>query len=198
MYAKTLILTAGLTLLGTVPAAWAQYRTDDRPYPPQTDEQRGPAYGPDYGQVARAAHEIQQTAASINFQAFRNNRRPNDQEAEMLDRLRDLSTRSRHFQAEIARSRDLQYTVNDFQALADSFDATADAMRVVNRRPYLDQGMARIAYLMNQLAPAYGVNLDFRARLGYGDRDRDRDGDRYRDRDRDRNYDRDGYRPPVR
>jgi hypothetical protein len=191
MYAKTLILAAGLTVLGSAPAAFAQYRPYDRPDAPGYDQRYQ-----DYGQVTRAARSLQETATSMSYQAYRNNRRPNRDEAEVLQSLRDLAGRARHFQSEVGRyRRDPRHTADDFQALADSFDATASAMRSIDRRPYLDRGMARVAFFLDQLAPFYGRDAEFRARLGYGDRDHDRD-DRYRDRER--GYDRDGYRPPQR
>src|SRR5207244_3720156 len=110
-HAKTLILAAGLTLMGSIPAAQAQYRTYNR-YD-QTYDQRY-----HFRQVAHDAREIQETAASISYQAFRNNRRPDEAEAEALDRLRDLSAQARHFQSEIGRyGADPQHSADDFQAL---------------------------------------------------------------------------------
>jgi len=177
MKAKPLILAAGLTLVSSVPAAWAQYRSYDRPYDSNYDQTYQESYR-DYGQVTRAAREIQETAASISYQAFRNNRRPDEAEAEALDRLRDLSARARHFQSEVGRYRqDPRHTADDFQALADAFAAAADSLSNVNRRPYVERGMARIAYRLDMLAPYYGQSGDFRERMGYRD-------DGYRDHDR--------------
>ncbi|HZF14279.1 MAG TPA: hypothetical protein VFE33_36255 [Thermoanaerobaculia bacterium] len=156
-YAKTLILAAGLTLLGSTPAAWAQYRSYDRPYS---------TYDQNYGQMARAAHEIQETAATISYQAFRNNRRPDDDEAQALDRLRELSSQARHYQWEVGRFRqDPQQTMADFQVLANTFDAAADALANLPSRPYVERGMSRIALYLDQLAPYYGQSGDFRIRF---------------------------------
>jgi hypothetical protein len=191
MKAKTLILAASLTVLGTAPAAWAQYdRYDrsDRRYPEGNIER-----------VVTEAHQIAETALSMTRQAERNNRRPDWREAEALGRLRDFASRARRFEAEVNRYRqDRRHTADDFRALVDSYNVAERALRQINGRPYIDRGMDRIAGLMDDLAPYYGREGGFRSRYGY--RDRDRDGYRDRDRDgyRDRDSDRDGYRPPVR
>src|SRR5262249_6097766 len=110
----------------------------------------------------------QSAAATISYQAFRNNRQPDEAEAEALDNLRELSSQARHFQWQVGRSRqDPQHTADDFQALAESFNAAADALSTIDRRPYVERGMSRIAYYLDQLAPYYGQSGDFRARMNY-------------------------------
>jgi len=177
MHPKTLILAASLTLLGTAPAAWAQPVTPEHRYPDATHIER----------VIGVAQDMSRTAAAMSRDADRNNRHPNNEEAAMLDRLHELSSRARHFEAEVEQfRRSPEHTSEDFQALVATFDATADALRTTNRRPYVDRGMAHIARLMDELSPYYGRTGDFRERHGYRDQDDD-----HRDRDRD-------DRPPVR
>ncbi len=177
MHPKTLILAASLTLLGTAPMAWAQ------PGPPPEHRY------PDSAHIERVigmAQDMSRTAASMTREAERNNRRPNNEEAAMLDRLRELTTRTKHFQSEVERFRQSpERTAEEFQAMVATFDATADALRSTNRRPYVDRGMAHIARLMDDLSPFYGRPADFRERHGYRDLDNDRPMDRDVDRDRD-------------
>jgi uncharacterized membrane protein YccC len=181
MHPKTLILAASLTLLGTAPAAWAQ--NDPPPehrYPDSAHIER----------VIGVAQDMSRTAAYMSREAERNNRRPNDAEGAMLDRLRELTTRAKHFEGTVEQFRQSpERTSEDFQALVSTFDATADALRTTNRRPYIDRGMAHIARLMDELSPYYGRTGDFRERHGY----RDQGDDSHRDNNRDRDN-----RPPVR
>ena len=180
MHSKSLLLAASLTLLGTAPAAWAQSA------PPAPMEHRYPD-ADHIERVIGAAQDMSRTAAAMSRDARHNNRRPNNEEAAMLDRLQELTTRAKHFETEVTQfRRSPEHTAEDFQALVTTFDATADALRTTNRRPYIDRGMAHIARLMDELSPYYGRSADFRERHGYHDQDDD-----HRDHDRDN-------RPPVR
>lgn len=184
MRTQTFLLAASLTLLGTAPAAWAQNDAPEHHYPDAAHIER----------VIGVAQDMSRTAAAMSHQADRNNRKPKDEEAAMLDRLHELASRTKHFEAGVEQFRQSpEHTAEDFQALVSTFDATADALRTTNRRPYVDRGMAHIARLMDELSPYYGRNADFRERHGYHD-----DGDnRDHDRDHDKDHDRDP-RPPVR
>src|SRR5207244_11907286 len=111
--ANNLILAASLTLLGTAPAAWAQYpyRTY-RSYEYRSMES---------SRMLQVVHSMDTTAQWMSRMADRNNRRPDDAEAVALDRLHDLSIRARHFEAEVSRYRqDPQHTEDDFQAVVDA------------------------------------------------------------------------------
>ena len=180
MHRKTFILAASLTLLGTAPMAFAQEAPPpEHRYPDTAHIER----------VIGVAQDMSRTSAAMSRQADRNNRKPNGDEAAMLDRLHELNTRAKHFETEVEQFRQSpEHTADDFQALVATFDATADALRTTNRRPYIDRGMAHIARLMDELSPYYGRTGDFRERHGYRDQD-DRPMDRDHDRDR---------RPPVR
>ena len=77
---------------------------------------------------------------------------------------------ARHFEATVEQFRQSpERTSEDFLALVTTFDATADALRTTNRRPYIDRGMAHLARLMDELSPYYGRTGDFRERHGYRD-----------------------------
>jgi hypothetical protein len=177
MKSNTLLLAASLTLLGTAPAAWAQPAPIEHRFPDSAHIER----------VIGAAQDMSRTATAMSRQADRNNRRPDHEEGAVLDRLHELTTRAKHFEAQVTQFRQSpEHTSEDFQALVATFDVTADALRATNRRPYIDRGMAHIARLMDELSPYYGRNADFRERHGYHDSDDD-----HRDHDHDDH-------PPVR
>ncbi len=204
MKARTLLVAASLTLLGTAPAAWAQYDRPDSGYrQDQGDRYPGPE---NMRQVAAEAHQISTIAVSLSRQASRN-RRPSDRELEAMNRLHELADRAVHFEREVGRYRqDPRHTAEDFRSLVEAFNVSERSLREIDRRSYIDRGMDRLAGFMDQLAPYYGQEARFRS--GYGDRDRDRhdrdhdgyrrgDGDR-RDNDPNRDGQDNGYRPPVR
>jgi hypothetical protein len=125
--------------------------------------------------VAVLAHEIEETAASIRRQAERNNRRPDRSEARMLAALRELHEEANHFHDQVEQgSRRGSHSSRDFGQLLDAYDFTAESLRYVSRRPYVDRGMERIGYLIDEISRAYGYNQRDRHRDGHG-----RYGDRY-------------------
>ncbi|MBW8878301.1 MAG: hypothetical protein JF614_25335 [Acidobacteria bacterium] len=190
---RTTLITAALLALLLAPALQAQYGGYRNP------DRYGNRY-PDYGHMDRVsylAHQLDETARNIYRQAARNNRRPDQYEAQMLDDLRQLAGNAAHFHDEVEGNRqNPRHTANDFARLEESFNQLGLTMQSVRPRPYVDRGMERIYNLMTELSRYYGGNgYDRWGRYGH-----DRyDGDRY-DRGRnpyDRDYNRDnGYRPP--
>ncbi|HKV08534.1 MAG TPA: hypothetical protein VJ725_10365 [Thermoanaerobaculia bacterium] len=184
MRSTTLIATAALALTLTSTAAHAQWSNR---YP-----DRGRS-----GSVSELAYEIEATATSIYREAARNNRRPDREEARVLSNLRALEDRAREFRQEVRDGRwddrrdgrydrydrrddrrDYRDDSRDYDRLADAFYATADSLRYINRRPYIDRGMDRIYTLLGEVSRYYGGN----DRWGWSDRRGWRDYD-YRGRD---------------
>lgn len=149
------------------------------------------------------AHEVDEIAASIYRQAAANNRRPDREEARMLNSLRELAREADQFHRGVERYRrsDRNATRN-FEDLVDAFYRTGDALRWVDRRPYVDRGMDRIAGLLSEISRSYGFD-DRYDRWSHGRDDRyghdryarprGRYGRGYDDRDR---WDDHGRRPP--
>jgi hypothetical protein len=210
---STPLVTAAVLALSLSTVAWG----DDRWNNPHGDQDR---YGrsdhrSDFGRVSQLAREIARTADSIHREYERNNRRPNRGEARVAVALHELEDAAVHFYRQVdgyGDRQDSRHSSRDFEVLLRTFDATADTLRYVRPRPYVDRGMDRIWSLLSDMDRSYGVSG--RYGRGYGQnryddrngRDRydrdgyDRDGDDRYDRDdhRDRNdrRDDDGYRPP--
>jgi hypothetical protein len=191
-------MTAALLALLLAPALQAQ-----RPYdtPGRYDRPDGPPGSyPDFrhmDRVAYLAHQLDDTARAIYRQASRNNRRPDQYEAQMLNDLNQLYGQAAHFHDEVETNRrNPHHTANDFARLEQAFNQLGVTMQSVRPRPYIDRGMERIYNLMTELSRYYGGRGY--SRWGHYGHDR---GDRYDDHDRyDRDHDRDnrdnGYRPP--
>lgn len=187
MRSTTLIATAALALSLTS-AAQAQWSNR---YPDRHSE-----YGRS-GRVASLAYEIEETASSIHREAERNNRRPDRNEARVLADLHELEERAEEFRNGLDgrdrhdrydRHRDSRYDNRDFDQLVDAFYTTAESLRYIDRRPYIDRGMDRIYTLLGEVSRSYGGSRDDRWGSGRGRGWRDYDG---RGRGR---YDRDGDR----
>ncbi|HVR96862.1 MAG TPA: hypothetical protein VMW27_09620 [Thermoanaerobaculia bacterium] len=134
--------------------------------------------------ITALAREIEDTAASIRRQAEQNNRRPDRNEARMLSALRELHEEASHFQDEVGDSRrDSRGSRGDLGELFRAYDLTAESLRHVSQRPYVDRGMEQIGYLLKELSQS----PEYYPRDRYDSRLRD---DRYDDRGR---YD---YRSP--
>ena len=119
--------------------------------------------------VAAMAREIENTAASIRRQAERNNRRPDRDEARMLSALRELHEEADDFRNEVGDNRrDSRQDVRGFRELLRAYDFTGESLRYVSRRPYVDSGMERIGYLIDQISRSYGY--DQRDRYGRDER----------------------------
>lgn len=197
MRSTTLIATAALALTLTSTAAHAQWSN------------RYPDRGRSTGRVSELAYEIEATATSIYREAARNNRRPDRDEARVLANLRELEDRAREFRQEVRdgrwddrrdgrydrydrrddrrdNRRDYRDDSRDYDRLADAFYATADSLRYIARRPYIDRGMDRIYVLLGEVSRFYGGN----DRWGWSDRRGWRDYD-HRGRDGRGRYDRD-------
>lgn len=187
MRSTPLIATAALALSLTS-AAHAQWSS------------RYPDRGRSTGRVAELAYEIEATATSIYREAARNNRRPDRDEARVLANLRQLEARAREFRYEVRDGRrddrrydryerydrrrdsrrDYRDDARDYDRLADAFYATADSLRYIARRPYIDRGMDRIYHLLGEVSRYYGGNdrwgwderRGWRGRDGYSGRDR--------------------------
>ena len=183
MRSTTFISTAAL-FLGLSAAAMAQpsdYRRDsyrDR-YP---DRSRN-------GRVEALAREIEQTAAAMQREYDRNNRRPDRDEARVSANLRELYQEAYAFRAEVddyrRGSRDRRDGRRDLNELFRAFDQTAESLRYIAARPYVDRGMDRMWDLLRELRRDHGYGQAYRSQGRY-----DRDGDRYRDRGRyERRYD---------
>lgn len=196
---STPLVTAAVLALSLSTVAWG----DDRWGNPHGDQDY--RYNDRYnrGQVDELAREVARTADAIHREYERNNRRPNRDEARVAVALHELEEAAVRFYDRVEdRGRDSRRGSRDFEVLLRTFDNTADTLRYINRRPYVDRGMDRIWSLLTQMDRYYGVSG--RYGRGYGNnryddrygRDRyDRDGrDRYDRHDRD---DHDGrYRPP--
>lgn len=182
-------IAASVLALGLSPAVQAQ----------RWGHQTSPYSRWDGQRTYTLAHEIDEIASQMRYQAERNNRRPDRREARMLEALYRLDVAaSRYHQQLEGYRRDPRQTNSNFVALVRAFDDTSEALRRVEPRSYLDRGMERIAYLLSDMSPYYGRSYrwenhghDRYDRDGRYDRDRyDRDGRYDRDRDDDR------YRPP--
>jgi hypothetical protein len=199
---RTSLITAALLALALAPSLQAQ----DRYYPQDQnrqdqnldrhDDHRGPGSYPDLrrmDRVAYLAHQLDDTARGIYRQASRNNRRPDQYEAQMLNDLNQLYGQAAHFHDEVEGNRqNPRHTANDFARLEQSFNQLGVTMQSVRPRPYIDRGMERIYSLMTELSRYYGG----RGYNRWGHYGHDR-GDRYDNGD---HHDRDnrdnGYRPP--
>jgi hypothetical protein len=184
----TLIATAALALTLTS-AVHAQNRYPDR--------------GRSTGRVSELAYEIEATASSIYREAARNNRRPDRNESRVLSNLRELEDRAQEFRQEVRDGRgydrrddrrydrrddrrDSREDARDYDRLADAFYATAESLRYIDRRPYIDRGMDRIYVLLSEVSRQYGGNdrWGWSSRGGWRDWDgRGRDGRGRGDRD---------------
>ena len=153
--------------------------------------------------VSELAHAIDETATYIHRQFERNNRRPNQAEAQAMEYLHALNDRAAHFHDEVENNQENpRHTVRDFAALEDAFNDAVMALRQTPRRSYVDRGMVRIYTLMNELAGYYGHRTGHYGTWGHPRYDHDRDhrgyhGDNgYAPRRYD-NHNDNGYRPPY-
>lgn len=199
MRSKALVTAAVLAVsLSTV--AWG----DDRWGNPHGDQDWNRRNDRSYGNVSELAREVARTADVIHREYERNNRRPDRDEARVAVALHELEQAAVRFYDNVGGGYGHGYNRDSrrgsggsrsFENLLRAFDATADTLRYINRRPYVDRGMDRIWSLMSELDRHYGV-MDRYGRHGrdgrYG-----RDDGRY-GRDRYDRYDRrdDRYRPP--
>ena len=203
---STTLVTAALLTFGLTSAAWAD----------QWDSRRSDSYQNRYpdrsrnGRVEALAREIEQTAAAMQREYDRNNRRPDRDEARVGSNLRELYQEAYAFRAEVddyrgARRdpRDRRDGRQDLNELFRAFDQTAESLRYIESRPYVDRGMDRMWSLLRELRRDHGYGQAYRSQGRYDRNDRDgrygRDGrDGYRDRGRyERRYDwdRDNDRP---
>jgi hypothetical protein len=206
---STPFYTAAVLALSLSAVAWG----DDRWNNPHGDQdRRGYPGRSDDGNIASLGREVARTADSIHREYERNNRRPDRDEARVAVGLHQLEEAAVRFYERVDGYRqDNRRTSRDFENLLQTFDATADTLRYIRQRPYVDRGMERIWTLLTEMDRYYGVADRYgrgygRDRNGrYDGRDRyDRDDRNGRDRDdRDDRYDRrdrrddDRYRPPT-
>ncbi len=167
---RTTVLAATLLTLSLAPALQAQYRDQDR------DRDR---YDSRNDRRTTIAHEIEDVAYSIRREYERNNRRPDREEARVLYGLRDLHTRAARFEDQVDDRSNRRSAGDEFAALENAYFELSGSLRSISPRPYVDQGMDRIAGLMSDLSRYYGRDRrsnDYRQNGGdrYG-RDR-RDG----------------------
>lgn len=201
---STTLVSAALLTFGLTSAVWAD----------QWDSRRSDQYRDRYpdrsrnGRVEALAREIEQTAAAMQREYDRNNRRPDRDEARVSSNLRELYQEAYAFRAEVddrgsrRDPRDRRDGRRDLNELFRAFDQTAESLRYISARPYVDHGMDRIWDLLRELRRDHGYGQAYRNQGRY---DRDgRDGrygrrdsrDDYRDRGRyDRRYDWDRDRP---
>ncbi len=166
----------------------------------------------DSGRAEDVAREIVGTAQWIHEQYERNNRRPDRDEARVAAALHDLEVSAARFYDEVGGNdrahsdwerrdrrdnRGTRSAARELQDLFRVFDSTAESLRYISNRPYVDRGMERIGDLLAQLNRTYGFN-DRHGRYYRYDRNDRNDRDR-NDRDRrqwdSRRNDRE-YRPP--
>ena len=198
MRSKPLVTAAVLALsLSTV--AWG----DDRWSNPHGNQDY--RYNDRYnnGNVSELAREVARTADAMHREYERNNRRPNRDEARVAVALHELEEASVRFYDSVGsygynNNRDYRRGgsggTRDFETLVRTFNAAADTLRYINRRPYVDRGMDRIWSLMSQMDRYYGGVMGRSGRDRYDDRN---GRDRYDRYDRNERNDRDErYRPP--
>lgn len=178
----TPLLAAATLALGLAPAAWAQRYPDYGPYSgPYSD--RGYSGQSASERAMILAHEVEDTAAWIHRTAERNNRRPNRAEDAMLAQLHELNDAARHFHGQVERYRqDPRHTRDDFRELVAAYRDTWDVLDYTGRRDYIDRGMQRIGYLLDELSRYYGVRGSYGHQWGRRGRYEDRY-DRYGHRD---------------
>ena len=184
----TLFATTALMALSLASAAQAQYRG----YPDRDNRDRG-RYGYDSGgRLTDLAREIDENATYAYREFAQNNRRPNRAEARVLSDLRELDRRAEQFRYELRDGRrDSRQDSRSFAALEDAFFETAESLRYINDRPYVDRGMDRIYTLLNELSRSYGRGY----RSGYDRWDNNRGWSRQDRYGRDeRRYGRERYR----
>jgi hypothetical protein len=201
-------MTASLLALLLAPALKAQDPNypQDRNYPQdhrdqnldRHDDHRGPGDNfPEFrrmDRVAYLAHQLDDTARGIYRQAARNNRRPDQYEAQMLNDLNQLYGQAAHFHDEVeSNRRNPRHTANDFARLEQSFNQLGVTMQSVRPRPYIDRGMERIYNVMTELSRYYGGQGY--SRWGHYGHDRGDRGDDHGDH-HDRDNRGNGYRPP--
>ena len=192
---STPLFTAAVLALSLTTAAWG----DDRWSNPHGNQDYRYNDRSNYGRVSELAREVARTADSIHREYERNNRRPNRDEARVAVALHQMEEAAARFYDRVdGYGRDSRRGSGDFQNLIRAFNVTADTLRYINRRPYVDRGMDRIWSLMSEMDRYYGI-LDRYGRNDRYDRNDGRYGrDRY-DRDGRDGYDRrddDRYRPP--
>lgn len=172
---RTTLFATALLALSLAPALEAQYRG----YPDRDRHDRD-RYGYDRGQSGRVsdlAREIDEAATHAYREFARNNRRPDRAEARVLSDLRQLDQRAERFRYEIRDNyrgndhrRDSRQDSRSFAALEDAFFETAESLRYIENRPYVDRGMDRIYTLLNEVSRSYGRGY----RSGYDRWDRGR------------------------
>ena len=161
-------VTAGL--LALVPATSAQAQTER--YGSSYRYPAPPVYPYTYrvARVAELAHELENLTAELHYRAERNNRRPRPAMARVLARLHELEQRADHFHGQIeSNPRSPRHTLSDFQAVESAYLSTADALRYIEPRSYIDRRMDRIHGLLSELSRSYGRPRSYGDwREGYG------------------------------
>jgi hypothetical protein len=203
MRRTTTLMTTALLALSLAPALQAQgqgYHQDDRR---PDDRRQDDDHYPDaahIGRVSELAHGIDETATYIRRQFERNNRRPNRDEARVMEQLRGLNEQAARFHDQVESDRqNPRHTAREFAALENAFNDAARSLRHTGSRSYVNRGMVRIYTLMNELSGYYGRRAGY---YGTWDHPRyDQGHDRYDrhdgdDHDRDHGHD-NGYRPPY-
>ena len=185
MRRTTLFAATTLLALSLAPALEAQYRGSDRYDRDRSGYDRG-------GRAADLAREIDEAATYAYREFAQNNRRPDRAEARVLSDLRQLDQRAERFYYEMRDGRrDTRQNSRSFAALEEAFFETAESLRYIEERPYVDRNMDRIYSLLNQVSRSYGAGY----RSGYNRWDNNRGwsrSDRY-GRD-ERRYGRERYR----
>ena len=103
------------------------------------------------------AHGIDETATYIRRQFERNNRRPNRDEARVMEQLRALNEQAARFHDDVESSRqNPRHTAREFAALENAFNDAARSLRRTGSRSYVNRGMVRIYTQMNELSGYYG------------------------------------------
>jgi hypothetical protein len=204
---STLFVTTAVLALSLSTVAWGDDRWGNNPH---GDQDRYHSDRSNYGRASELAREVARTADSIHREYERNNRRPNRDEARVAVALHELEEAANRFYGRVdgyggydnyGDRRDSRRGSGEFENLLRAFDATADTLRYIRPRPYVDRGMDRIWSLLTQMDSGYGMS----GRYGRGyardrnDRDGHNDYDRYDRNDRNDRRDRrddDRYRPP--
>ena len=175
---STVLVTTAVLALGLSTIAHAddrdRYRDRDRDrYEDRYDDRyQGRSQS---NRVSSVAYEIERTAASIQREYDRNNRRPDRNEARVSSALRELYREADQFHRGVQGYRDSRRDDRGYDGLRRAFDEAASSLERIRSRPYVDRGMERIWSLMSELDRYYGRsdrdNRDNRYRGRYG-RDR--------------------------
>jgi hypothetical protein len=184
--AASLLAATLATALRADDEGWRDDRYDDR-YE-RRDDRYDDRYGdpryerdrrPDFSRAAALAHELEAEATGIHRRFARNNRRPNRAEVQAMRALHALEESADRFHAQLENGRGVGRARQEFARLEETYWRTAQVLRTIGRRDYVERGMHRIDRMLEELQPWYGRRGRGHARpydghdygRGYGEHD---------------------------